>query len=487
MHAAAGRFSGRPLFVGSLSACHGYTGRHIGILPRMFEDQLACPRCDKTPLSVKDDRYRCEACKIDFPSLDGIPWLFAEPQAALGEWRGRLHFVLQTLARDTASVDAELAGKELRPLTRRRLARYRKALDAHRGKLAKLLRPLDVQSLQAAHESYLALRTRLPADQGLNTYYANVHRDWAWGEEENRASLHQLQSVLHDSAELGDVLVLGAGACRLAYDLHMAGGVATTTALDFNPLLLLIARTVTSGKDLRLYEFPIAPKSLEDDAVLRTLAAPEPVRDGFRLVAGDALRPPFAPAAFDTVVTPWLIDIVTEDLPILAARINRLLKPDGRWVNFGSLAFSHPERARRYSPEETKAIVSEAGFSDPYVSEQTIPYMCSPASRHGRRERVFTFAAYREREVDAPPRHRALPDWIVTGAEPVPLLPAFRSQAMTTQIYAFIMSLIDGKRSIRDMAALLEKQKLMTREEAEPAIRSFLTRMYDDSQRQSGL
>jgi hypothetical protein len=48
------------------------------------------------------------------------------------------------------------------------------------------------------------------------------------------------------------------------------------------------------------------------------------------------------------------------------------------------------------------------------------------------------------------------------------------------------MSLIDGKRSIKEMAIVLEKQKLMSKEEAEPAIRSFLTRMYDDSQRQSG-
>ena len=57
---------------------------------------------------------------------------------------------------------------------------------------------------------------------------------------------------------------------------------------------------------------------------------------------------------------------------------------------------------------------------------------------------------------------------------------------MTTQIYSFMMSLIDGKRTIKDMAVVLEKQKLMTREEAEPAIRSFLTKMYDDSQKQSG-
>ena len=57
---------------------------------------------------------------------------------------------------------------------------------------------------------------------------------------------------------------------------------------------------------------------------------------------------------------------------------------------------------------------------------------------------------------------------------------------MTTQIYSFIMSLIDGKRSIREMASILEKQRLMSQEEAIPAIRSFLTKMYDDAQRQTG-
>ena len=452
----------------------------------MLNELLACPRCDKTPLDENDGAYRCKACKTDFPCIGGIPWMFAEPQASLGEWRGRLQFALQSLSQEAASLDAELKNKDLRPLTRRRVERYRKATDSHRRSLQKLLRPVDVQSLQGNYESYLALRTRLPSDQGLNTYYNNVHRDWSWGDEENRASLKQLQSVLHENAELGRVLVLGAGAGRLAYDLHMQLDCAATVAMDFNPLLLLIAKAMVNGETMKMYEFPIAPRSLEDDAVMRTLSAPEVVRDGFALVLGDALRAPFAPESFDTVVTPWLIDIIPEDLPVLAARINSLLKPGGRWVNFGSLAFATPARARRYSPEETKAIIAESGFSDPYVSEASIPYMCSPASRHGRRERVFSFSAYKERSADAPPRHRALPDWIVTGKEPVPLTQAFRSQAMTTQIYSFMMSLIDGKRSIRDMAAVLEKQQLMTRAEAEPAIRSFLTKMYDDAQKQSG-
>ena len=452
-----------------------------------LHDLLACPRCNRAPLSETDGSYRCDACKIGFPSIDGIPWLFAEPQASLGEWRGRLQFSLQQLSREVSDLDAEIKNRDLRPLTKRRLERYKNASEYHRRSLQKLLQPIDLQSLHGTVESYLALRTRMPTDQALNTYYANVHRDWAWGDAENAASLKQVRAVLHDNAELGNVLVLGAGAGRLAYDMHMKITCTTTVALDFNPLLLLIAQSVMKGESLKMYEFPIAPKSLEDDAVLRTLSAPEVVRDGFHLILGDALRAPFASRSFDTVVTPWLIDIISDDFPIFAARVNGLLKTNGRWINFGSLAFAHPERERRYSPEEIKAIVAENGFSDPYVSDNTIPYMCSPASRHGRQEKVFTFSAYKERDAEAPPRHRALPDWIVTGEESVPLTSSFRSQAMTTQVYSFIMSLIDGKRTLKDMAVILENQKLMTRDEAEPAIRSFLTKMYDDSQKSVGL
>jgi uncharacterized protein YbaR (Trm112 family) len=447
---------------------------------------LACPRCDKAPLEATDESLHCKACKVDFPILEGIPWMFAEPLAALGEWRGRLHHSLQQLSQEIASLDKELQDEELRALTRRRLERYRKAVVAHKRTLQKLLQPIEIQTLIGSVESYLALRSRLPSDQGLNTYYANVHRDWSWGDEENRASLKQIQAVLHDHADLGKVLVLGAGAGRLAYDIHTQLQCELTVAMDFNPLLMLVAKAVTRGEELRLHEFPIAPLSLEDDAVLRKLNAPELANEHFHLLLGDALRAPFPDETFDTVVTPWLIDIISEDLPVLAARINHLLKDNGRWINFGSLAFSSPERALRYSPEETKAIVAENGFSDPYVSQATIPYMNSPASRHGRQERVFSFSSYKERSVKKPARHAALPDWIVTGKEPVPLTPSFRQQAMTTQIYSFIMSLIDGKRSIKDMSIVLEKQKLMTRDEAEPAIRSFMTRMYDDSRRQSG-
>ncbi len=354
------------------------------------------------------------------------------------------------LSNDSHRIKSSLTREGLSALTRRRLEQQMKALDDHRNKLRRILEPVDIQSFAnqlrilycAPNATCRAIRaSRLTTPIFIATGPgATLRIPRAW---------HEVKAISDDDKSLGKTLVLGAGSCRLAYDIHMQLDTELCVAMDFNPLLLLIAKSVMEATTPELYEFPISPKSIDDFAVLRKLSAPETAKDDFKLVLGDVLRPPFGSAAFDTVVTPWIIDIVNEDLPVQAARINRLLKAGGRWINFGSLAFDHPDRARCYSTEETLEIIERTGFSKPAFREASIPYMCSPASRHGRQETVLTFAATKTEDVKPPSRHKALPDWIVTGKDPVPALQSFRSQAVSTQIHSFIMSLIDGKKNHR--------------------------------------
>jgi hypothetical protein len=65
----------------------------------------------------------------------------------------------------------------------------------------------------------------------------------------------------------------------------------------------------------------------------------------------------------------------------------------------------------------------------------------------------------------------------------VPLLPQFRAQALSTRVYAFLLAMIDGERTIRDMARLMEQQKLMPADDALPAIRRFLARAFEETNR----
>jgi hypothetical protein len=442
---------------------------------------LRCPRCMRGSLALQRAGWICAECSAGFPVVGEVPWLFAEPQSMLAQWRHRLQFLVLSLEREARTLRTELAAGVLPELTRARLERLAAAHEDHAQRLAQLLAPLGLGTVVTGYETHLGLRTRLPSDQGLTNYYVNVHRDWAWGEAENEASVALIRSTACGHSYWGSTLVLGAGSGRLAYDVHMQCGPRLTVAADFNPLLLFVARDVTRGARLELYEFPIAPLRLADHVVLRSLAAPQPVRAAFHIVAADALRAPFAPAAFDTVVTPWLVDIISEDFVRFAAQVNALLRPGGCWVNFGSLAFAQGARAQRLSFEETIEIVRASGFGEPALGEQRIPYMCSPSSRHARMETVVAWCAQKISAAPAVPGAGPIPDWLVMSDLPVPQLEDFKVQAVATRIHAFVMALIDGRRSIKDMARMLVEQRLMSQEDAETAVHRFLTRMYDDS------
>jgi len=443
-------------------------------------DVLACPHCAASPLTQSPGNWSCGACGSRFPLLDGIPWLFADPGASLGEWREKLHRLVVELNAQATDIRAELDAKNLSASTRTRLELLVQAYTDHARRLDALLAPLALDVKLATRETHLALRTRMPASQDLASYYVNLHRDWSWGAAENEASF-ELVKEANGQRPLGTMLVLGAGGCRLAYDLHQRCAAEATYALDVNPLLLFAARRILAGQPVELYEFPIAPRSIESHAVLRELRAETPARDGLHLVFGDALRAPIRPGSVDTVVTPWFIDIVPADFADLAARINRLLRPGGRWLNFGSLAFAQRAAARCYSLEEVLEIVAENGFGHPLVREAVVPYMKSPASRHSRLEGVVVFCADKERDVPAPPEFSTLPEWLVRDDLPVPLLHEMQVTAVATRIQAFVMSLVDGRRSLQDMAQVLVDQRLMEAHEAAPAVRGFLVRMFEDS------
>jgi hypothetical protein len=440
----------------------------------------SCPRCDRV-LDPVESGFRCGGCKIEFPLVGGLPWLFAEPNAALAEWRGRFSYLLRSLEAKAKRLRDAALRPGLLPRTKTRLERLAAATSDHGSKLGELLAPLEMTEPKAAIETFLALRTRLPPDQGLMTYFPNVYRDWCWGDAENAASIDIVLEAL-GRHRAGRSLVLGAGAGRLAYDFHQRTDASTTAALDFNPLLTMLGHRMAAGETIELHEFPLAPLSADNSSLLRQLSAPGPARTGLEFLIADVNRPPFHARSFDTIVTPWLVDILPGDFTELCGRINHLLDDGGVWINFGSLSFHQSDPAAQLGPDECFEIIEQQGFAKPEHKDTEIPYMCSPASRHGRRETVLSWSATKKTHIKKIARHQSLPDWAVRGQDPIPALEHFQVAAMSTRIHAHIMSLIDGRRSIADIAALLEQQRLMPAREAEASVRGLLIKLFDESQ-----
>jgi SAM-dependent methyltransferase/uncharacterized protein YbaR (Trm112 family) len=357
---------------------------------------VICPRC-AVPLGAAPAAWArpCARCGAAFPIVAGVPCLFADADAWLTAWRRQLDTFDGQVRQTARLLDEARAAPDLLSATALRLDTFRAATASLRDELFGLLdAPLALHAPRVAAPSIDDDREARP----LTHYLDLVFRDWAWepaeGGGEVDVALAELEAIA-GPAPLGRVLVLGAGACRLPYELHRRGRASRTVALDVDVLLLAAARAIIAGEPLALTEAPAEANDLEALAMRHMLTAPAPITDGtLQLVLANGLEPPFDDGAFDTVITPWFIDVATADLRALVAQLHRLLARGGRWLNVGPLVYTHRVPvARRYTAQEVLALVGHGGFEVGPPRLSTTPYAMSPLNARGRLERTLAFAA----------------------------------------------------------------------------------------------
>lgn len=451
---------------------------------------LACPACqsDSNSLSTQRDTLSCAHCGNQYPVFHcgkrQIPWLFAEPMTTRMEWKARYHGILHQNSLELERLRKARSEGRSNKTGRQRITQLLQARERHRNQICEILAPADLDGIDWPSDAASLLHDKLPRSQGLSSYLSNVFRDWSWDNGENEALRDAVEGVLGEvpRTNLGSVLTLGAGACRLPYDLHRHYEPDLSVVLDFNPLLLHIASQVIQGNSVPLYEFPIAPLNAASYAVLHQLAAPAPLKDGnFHLILGDALNPPFERGSFDTVLTPWLIDIVPQDLRSFMPRINQCLKMGGVWVNTGSLAFFHKDESWRYSEEEVLELLGKSGFELIAAERRSVPYLQSPHSGYGRVEKIFSFSARKIDNIDVPPQSTYLPSWILDTSQPVPASTETAVSSSHHLLKAQVLSTIDGKRTIKKISRTLARQYGLGKRETIHAVKRILIEAWEQS------
>ena len=348
-----------------------------------------CPLC-REPL---DERGRCPTCGQSYPRLASIGVLLPDPAAHLDLWRRQLGLLVQQGAETPRALEQQAAQPGLGDATRRRLNALALAVAEQVADITRVLGPV--------------LGGPLPPWEGLGLprgaadYITCLFRDWGWSgghDEENDRSLATVRRVAGAHA-LGRTLVLGAGGCRLAYDLHLQCGAAQTAVVDVDPYLLVVAEAVIRGGEIPLTESSVNAPEVDPVGRRWTLTAPAgPLgEDVFRFFLADGTQPPFSEQTFDTVVTPWFIDQVPIDLEGLVRRVHGLLAPGGRWIKHGPLIY-RPDAlpiARWYTREELFDLAAAAGFRVGAWEQTSQPHFVSPLTGRGLIETVLTFEASR--------------------------------------------------------------------------------------------
>jgi SAM-dependent methyltransferase len=338
-----------------------------------------------------DESIACAGCQRAYPRVGGIPVLLPNPAQHLALWRRQLGRLLERGEHTHAALTGAASEPALQPATRARLNALGRAVRDQVDDIARVLEPALGGALAPEDGG-------LP--RGVVEYIALLYRDWGWpsaGYRENEPMLAELERLL-GGRELGRTLVFGAGACGLAYELHLRQGSSETVALDIDPYLLVIAERVVRGGCVRLTE--ASHKWIEGSDVSRQWqleADRGPLaREAFRCVFADGVTPPFARETFDTVVTAWFIDQVPRDVPGFIRTLSELLRPGGRWLNQGPLVY--PEQTpfeRRYACEELFELARAAGFVVGQWSRTSQRYLVSPLTGNGKIESVLSFVASR--------------------------------------------------------------------------------------------
>jgi hypothetical protein len=416
-----------------------------------------CPKCE-AELERFQAAARCTGCETVFPSLARVPVILPNLEDTIREWQNDLAAFDAMMDRTRAGLESDLARFDLLPFTATRLSNTLAANVRNTSQIEAIfseagLHPKRSNDLERAEGA--ETRRTVP----LIHHFEHSLRDWGWdahGSRENAQSCERVVRALGASPNLGRTIVLGAGAGRLAYDLHQLLRPTFTVALDVDPFVLLVANKVLFEDGVDFVETPIDPSSEDQVAYDRFLRRVGEPPDRFALLLADAFAVPFPEGSFDTVITPWFADVAADDFRDVIGVVDHLLPAGGRWINDGPLLYPTTSFGLRYAKNELFELLDLSGFEILNQTTSEVPYFRSPSSAHARLEGVFTFAATKLPE----PRARAsmaTPPWIILPHLKVPLFPGVTALDNSPPAFRQVRSLVDGKRSLNEIANRLEE------------------------------
>jgi len=434
---------------------------------------LACPVTHNS-LSISEDGLIDHDSSNTYPIINGIPWLLPNPQNSLIDWSVKLNHFHQVLSSEIDHLETAIHATS--GLTQKRLKKLLTGKQAFTRSVFELLTPI-VRHPIASKQIYDSLNDIAPNTQNLLSYESNLYRDWVWGEEENRLSRDIVCEHI-DNSRCEKILVLGAGAGRLALDIHQAKSPSITVATDINPLLVLAAQHILSGKALSIFEFPEQPIS-SDYVAIEHQVHQQKAPDNFHYIFSDANKPSFKKASFDTLITPWFIDIQPLEFSRFLQQLNQYIGIGHQWINFGSLVFNQQRDAFCYSIDEIKSIAQEQGFDIDTIQQKQIPYLKSPYNAGHRIETIWSWSATKIKDVEPITETQLLPEWLRDIKKPIPKADNFKEFSARHRLYAQLSAEVDGRTSIRKIGNKLAKQRDIDNEEASKLVRNLFIDLYN--------
>ena len=416
---------------------------------------LVCPACSS---ELSGDV--CDNCGHRSVFLGDVLCVFPSSEMQLRLWRHVLHSLQQSSHATTEYLASKLARGGLLPATRKRFEATAEASVMTQAFMLELFARAGVTP------KYDEAFDGAPVDIVMEYFY-HIARDWSWQGDVSGSCPDQLETLLgvwpKDSGNR--VLMLGSGAGRVAWDLHCTLENAETTTLELNPALQLAANQLINGCSLPpLPESCVVPQMGREEGfksweLLPPKGAGSQHVERFHQLVGDIWQLEFLDNSFDCIVTSWFVDAHGRDSKALLQKISKCLKPGGYWVNTGPLLYPEPlDIEFKYSHKELKDLMAVAKFEITAETSGTQVHMPSPLEVRKKQEEVWTFCAQYQPYKETAELSAALPEWLVLLY--LPISQSARELRCDEPAVNSVLDLVDGQRSIRDLAGILNPEAL---------------------------
>lgn len=411
-----------------------------------------CPNCGSTAQQGFDFKnLYCSACGTQHFSLGNVPCLFPAGNHHTVIWQHQTATMQYMALQGLAALEESLSRYDLTNTSRQRLTDIQ---TANQLNLESILALLQKHGVNPAPNEQLGQMN--PGD--ISEYFDLIFRDWAWdsGSTPNQENTSALQRTMQFIADLPTkpqrILVLGAGAGRLSWDIHSQLKPEFTVALDSNPLLLAVAsELIYNQKPLNFGEFKNFPQinyPTTKSWTLNPIDDPENLRDSWLLMGANVWQLPFIKQTFDLIITPWFIDVNGGDVRDLIGLIHQQLTDHGHWINSGPLLFTrHLPTQLKFTASEIKEFIDLSGFAFCSEEIENTGYLLSPLEARFREEQIWSFSAQKRTPLTETIIQTSA--WLIMHHLPIPKL-NFTCQD-SHQLIDIILAKVDGIRSINDI------------------------------------
>lgn len=345
----------------------------------------------RTPLregALVEGHVHCDACPQRYPVLFGsIPIVVRDPL----RWVARC-FIQYSRHLDEQAAERKKVEEGMGKVAPERMAMLSAFAEAIRRNAAVVGEVRDeLGRYVSAAELWGALSDTTAASYAHTLSY--LRRDWAWtAEGEDELSILEGALAPHlAGAETagGPLLVLGAGAGRIAYDLSRAHG--RVVAIDSSVAMARHFDQLLGGKPIEFFELSANSLRRNTDHIRRHVASLCPpgagpldpdqaarARERIAYLVAGARHIPLPDRSVSAVVSVFFTDVLPLDhvLP----EVKRVLRPGGRFVHLGPLEYHFVDIVASLPAEEVVAALRAQGFSVEAQGEAPSFHLRSAAS-----------------------------------------------------------------------------------------------------------